>query len=39
MKMQNIRQQVTVVPNNCVYKPVLETKNKKKIQLMKNYIY
>ena len=29
MKMQNIRQQVTVVPNNCVCKPVLETKIKK----------
>ena len=35
MKMQNIRQRVTAIPNNCVCEPVLETKNKK-IQLMNN---
>ena len=33
MKMQNIGQRVTVIPNNCVCKPVLETT---KIQLMNN---
>lgn len=29
MKMQNISQRVAVISNNCVCKPVLETKNKK----------
>ena len=29
MNMQNIKQKATVIPNNFVCKPVLETKNKK----------
>ena len=38
MKMQNIKQETTVIPNNFVCKPVLETKINK-MQLINISIY